>query len=91
MAKSYEDDDEDKVTLHDFNKNLCTYSIKRLKRLANVLIDFVIELTIERDSMDSSLDGLNEEMEEMVVQMSFLEEQMMVFESEKMELKEQLI
>ena len=53
MAHSYEEDDEDKATLLDFKQNLNTYSIKRLRRLANILIDFVIELTSVRDSMNA--------------------------------------
>ncbi|XP_015087062.1 uncharacterized protein LOC107030207 [Solanum pennellii] len=60
-----------------------------LRRLADILIDSIIELTTERDSMNNSLDGLNEEKEVMVVQMYVLEEQVMVLESEKLELKEQ--
>ena len=73
MAKSDEDDDEDKVTLLDFKKNLNTYSIKRLRKLENVMIDSFIELTTERDSMKSSFNGLNEEKEVMVVLMSIFE------------------
>lgn len=40
--------------------------------------------------MNSSLDGLNEEKELMVVQMSILEEQVVVLESEQLELNEKL-
>lgn len=40
--------------------------------------------------MNCSLDGLNEEKELMVVQMSILEEQVVVLESEQLELNEKL-
>ena len=42
VAKYDEDDDEYKVTLLSFKQNLSMYSIKRLRRLANVLIDFFL-------------------------------------------------
>ncbi|XP_049360750.1 uncharacterized protein LOC125825454 [Solanum verrucosum] len=54
MAKSDDEDDEEKVTLFDLKKNLNTYSIRRLRNLA------------------------------------VTEEQVMVLESENLELKEQL-
>ena len=66
------------------------YSIKRLRKLANLLIDYFIELTTERHFMKNSFDGLNDEKEVMVVPMSGLDEQVMAIEYEKVELKEQL-
>ena len=36
MAKSDEEDDVDKFTLLDFKQNLNTYSVRRLRRLADV-------------------------------------------------------
>ena len=77
-------DDEDKVTLLDFKQNLNTYSLKRLRRLANVLIDFVIELTPERDFMNADFESVSENIKKMAVKMSVIEEQMVVLESEKL-------
>ena len=45
MAHSENEDDEDKVTLLDMKHDLNTYSLKKLRTLANVMIDSVIELT----------------------------------------------
>lgn len=64
--------DEDEVTLLNIKRNLNTLFVRRLKKLDNILIDSVIELTTENDSMNCSLDGLNEENRAMVVQMSVL-------------------
>lgn len=64
--------DEDEVTLLNINRNLNTLFVRRLKKLDNILIDSVIELTTENDSMNCSLDGLNEENRAIVVQMSVL-------------------
>ena len=60
MAHSYEEDDEDKATLLDFKQNLNTYSIKRLRRLANVLIDSMIQLTSKRESMNAEFENQSE-------------------------------
>lgn len=48
-AKSNDEDDE-KVNLFDIKQNLNTYYVRRLRNLANVLIDYVIELTTEQQS-----------------------------------------
>lgn len=57
MVKS----DNEKVTLFDIKQNLNTYYVQSLRNLANVLIDSVIRLTTEKNFMNSSLYGLNEE------------------------------
>ena len=82
MAKSDDENDEDGVTLLNIKKNLYTLSVRRLRKLANILIDFVKELTTEKDSMNSSLDSLSEEKVMMIVQMSVIEEQLVVLKSE---------
>lgn len=56
MAKS---NNEEKVTLFDLNKNVNTHSFWMLRNLENGLIDYVIELTTEKDSMNNNLDSLN--------------------------------
>ena len=40
--------------------DLDKYSLKKLRTLAKVMIDFVIELTSERDTMNAELDSLTE-------------------------------
>ncbi|XP_015054944.1 uncharacterized protein LOC107001389 [Solanum pennellii] len=65
MAQSDEVDEEDKVTLLDFKQNLNTYTLKRPRRLANVLIDSVMDLTSERDSMNLDFESLNENRDKM--------------------------
>lgn len=82
MAKSDDENDEDGVTLLDIKKNLYTLFVRRLRKLANIFIDFVKELTTEKDSMNSSLDSLSEEKVMMIVQMSVIEEQLVVLKSE---------
>ncbi|XP_010319649.2 kinetochore protein SLK19-like [Solanum lycopersicum] len=90
MAKSDDEDDENKVTILDFKQNLNTYSLKRLRKLANVLIDGVIELTSERDSMNVEFESLNENRDKMGEKMSLIKYKMTVQKSEKLELKKQL-
>ena len=90
MDQSNEEDDEDKVSLLDSKQNLNTYSLKRLRRLPNVLIDFVIELSSERDSMKAEFECLIEDTKQMGMEMSVVENQMVVLESEKLELINQL-
>ena len=42
MAHSENEDDEDKITLLDLKHDLNTFSLKKLRTLANVMIDSVI-------------------------------------------------
>ncbi|XP_015075551.1 uncharacterized protein LOC107019652 [Solanum pennellii] len=81
--------DESMLVIQD-EANVFNGMFSLVAKLANVLIDSIIELTTERDSINNSLDGINEEKEVMVVQMSVLEKQMMVLEYEKLELMENL-
>ena len=90
MAHSENEDDEDKVTLLDMKHDLNTYSLKKLRTLANVMIDSVIELTSERDIMNVELESLNENRDKMGEKMLKIEYQMVFLESEKIELKKQL-
>ena len=48
LAHSENEEEEDKVTLFDMKHDLNTYSLKKLRTLANVMIDSVIELTSKR-------------------------------------------
>ena len=54
MEKS---DNEEKLTLFDLKKNVNTYSFRRLRNLESVLIDYVIELTTKKDSMNNRWRG----------------------------------
>ena len=58
-----------------------------MKKLTNVLIDSIIELTSERDSINVDFDILSENREMIVVRMAVIEEQMVILEYEKLELK----
>ena len=80
-------DNEVKVTLLDLQQNLNTYSFRRLRNLDSALIDSFIELTIEKDSMNNSIDILSNERTLMIVQ---IEEQLLALELENLKLKNQL-
>ena len=54
----FNEEDEDKVTLRDMKHDLNNYSLKKLRTLANVMIDSVFDLTSERDIMNAELDSL---------------------------------
>lgn len=76
MLVIQDEDDEDEVTLLDIKKKLNILSVRRLRKPANILIDSIIELMIEKDSMNNSLDSLYEETYVMSVHMSVIEEQL---------------
>ena len=61
MAKSDDEEDEEEVTLSDLKQNLHVYCVKKLRILAAVLIDSIIESTTETELMNNSLDILHEE------------------------------
>lgn len=65
--EKFDDEDDEKVTIFDTKQNLITYSVRRLRNLANVLTYSVIELTTKKYSMNNSLDSLNEEKRVIVV------------------------
>ncbi|XP_049397267.1 uncharacterized protein LOC125861400 [Solanum stenotomum] len=90
MAKSDSEEDKQKVTLLDLKQNLNTYFVRMLRNLADVLIDSVIKLTAEKDSMNNSLDKFSEEKTALTVHKSVIEEQLTVLDIENLELKEQL-
>ena len=57
MAHTENEEEDDKVTLLDMKHDLNNYSLKKLRTMAKVMIDFVIELTSERDIMNAELDS----------------------------------
>ena len=60
MAHTENDEEDNQVTLLDMKNDLDNYSLKKLRTLAKVRIDFVIELTSEIDIMNVELDSLTE-------------------------------
>ena len=54
------------------------------------MIDLVIVLTSERDTMNAEFESLNENRDKMVDKMLKIEGKMIVLETEKLELKNQL-
>ena len=60
MAHTENEEEDDQVTLLDMKNDLDNYSLKKLRTLAKVMIDSVIELTSERDTMNADLDSLTE-------------------------------
>lgn len=67
-------DENDHVTLQDIKDNLKDYYSKRLKFLAAMLIDIVNELTKDKESLKEDLDKCVEEMIELSVQVTKLQE-----------------
>ena len=91
MAHSENEDDEDKVTLLGMKHDLNTYSLKKLRTLANVMIDSVIELTSERDIMNAQLESLNENRDKMDEKMLKIEDKMASLDLTKQNLKNSCI
>nr|XP_010318127.1 uncharacterized protein LOC104646422 [Solanum lycopersicum] len=87
MAHSENEEEENKVTLLDIKHDLNIYSLKKLRTLANVMIDSVIELTSERTIMNAELDSLTENKVKLEEKMLKMEDKMASLESDKTELK----
>ena len=60
MAHTENEEEDNHVTLLDMKNDLDKYSLKNLRTSAKVMIDSVIELTSERDTMNVELDSLTE-------------------------------
>ncbi|XP_069151990.1 intracellular protein transport protein USO1-like [Solanum lycopersicum] len=86
MAHTENEEEDNQVTLLDMKNDLDKYSLKKLRTLAKVMIDSVIELTSERDTMNDELDSLTENKVKLEVKMS----RMVSLESNNSELKNQL-
>lgn len=59
MAKS-DNKENDKVTLLDIRENLRYYSLKELRSLDTVFIDYIFELTKENDLLNKTLMNLKQ-------------------------------
>ena len=86
MAHTADEEEDNQVTLLDMKNDLDKYSLKKLRTLAKVMIDSVIELTSERDTMNAELESLTENKVKLEEKMS----RMMSLESNNCELKNQL-
>lgn len=73
MAK-FEDKDDDRVTILDIKNNLKNYSLKELKSLIRVLIDYVYNLTKDKDISNQNIDELEIENVELFEQLTKLKE-----------------
>ncbi|XP_069150922.1 sporulation-specific protein 15-like [Solanum lycopersicum] len=60
MAHTENEEEDNQVTLLDMKNDLDKYSLKKLRTLAKVMLDSVIELTSERDTMNAELEILTE-------------------------------
>ena len=59
MEKSDDEEDKEKVTLFKLKQNLHVYCVKKLRILATVFIDSIIESTTEKELMNNRLDVLH--------------------------------
>ncbi|XP_069148265.1 uncharacterized protein [Solanum lycopersicum] len=60
MTHTKNEEEDDKVTLLDMINDLYNYSLNKLRTLAKVMVDSLIELTSERDNMNAEIDSLTE-------------------------------
>lgn len=66
-----------------------TYFLRKLRNLAPILIDPIIELITEKVSFHNSIYSLSEENIVITIHMSIVEEQMTVLEAENLKFKDQ--
>ena len=90
MAKSDEEDSDEKVTLSYFKQNLNTFSTSKLRKLVVVLLDLISEMTDEKDLINNSLDIFQDGKFALVAQISDIESQMVVLEAKNLKLKEKI-
>ena len=81
MAKLDEEDANEKVTISYFKRNL---------KLVVSLLDLIIEMKDEKDLINNSLDIIQDGKVALVSQISDIESQMVVLETENLELKEKI-
>ncbi|XP_069153766.1 uncharacterized protein [Solanum lycopersicum] len=86
MAHTENEEEDNQVTLLDMKNDLDKYSLEKLRTLAKVMLDSVIELTSERDTMNAELESLTENKVKLEEKMS----RMVSLESNNSELKNQL-
>ncbi|XP_069150770.1 WEB family protein At3g02930, chloroplastic-like [Solanum lycopersicum] len=86
MAHTADEEEHNQITLPDMKNDLDKYSLTQLRTLAKVMIDSVIELTTERDTMNAELESLTENKVKLEEKMS----RMVSLESNNSELTNQL-
>ena len=86
MAHTENEEEDNQVTLLDMKNDLDKYSLKKLRTLEKVMLDSVIELTFERDTMNAELEILTENKGQFEDTMS----RMVSLELKNSELKNQL-
>ncbi|XP_069144342.1 uncharacterized protein [Solanum lycopersicum] len=86
MAHTKNEEEDNQVTLLDMKNDLDKYSLKKLRTLAKVMINSVIELTSERDTMNAELENLTKNKVKLEEKMS----KMVSLESNNSEHKNQL-
>lgn len=52
-----ENEKEKEVTLSDIMENLDNYTTRKIKRLTSVLIDYVCELTTEKNALEEKVEN----------------------------------
>ncbi|XP_070015295.1 uncharacterized protein [Nicotiana sylvestris] len=78
LVAKYDDDEdkeEDKVSFLDIQRNLKTYSKKKLMSLVNVLIDAYYNLINEKNSLIEEIGDIEQERDNMLVSIEDLKEQ----------------
>ena len=90
MAKSDEEDSDEKVTLSYFKQNLNTFSTSKLRKLAVVLLDLIREMKDEKDLVNNNLDISQDGKIALVAKISDIKSQMLVLEAENLELKKRM-
>ncbi|XP_069149834.1 uncharacterized protein [Solanum lycopersicum] len=90
MAKIDEEDSDEKVTLSYFKQNLNTFSTSKLRKLAIVLLDWISEMKDEKDLVNNNLDIFQDGKIALAAQISDIESQMVVLETENLKLNEKI-
>ncbi|XP_015162449.1 uncharacterized protein [Solanum tuberosum] len=89
MAKSDDEDDNDEVTFFDLKGDIDTLSIKRLRKLVDVLIDSVDELTNENLILSENLNLCEDENSALISQMFEMNFRLSILETESHQLEEE--
>ena len=90
MAKLDDQDSDEKVNVSYFKQNLNTFSTSMLRKLVVVLLDLISEMKDEKDLVNNNLDIFKDWKIALVAQVSDIESQMVVLETENLELKEKI-
>lgn len=81
---------EEEVSLYDLKQNLHVYAINRLRNVVVLLINLINEFTTKKDVTNYSLDIFLDKNVALISQMYAMEKQMIVLESDNLELRDKL-